>query len=98
MNLSKKEFMLCVDSTNGLALYTEEYNPANYTIKGQIYPNLQDSIMLDRLDEKWEINKEEFLKKMREASEEEYIELWKRIEDFWAKRDKEGVEDNESKL
>ena len=88
--MSKKEFMLCVDSTNGLALYTEEYNPANYTVKEQVYPNLTDSIALDHLDGKWEIDKDEFLKKMRDASEEEYKELWKRIEDFWKEKDRQN--------
>lgn len=97
MNFKKNEFMLIVDSTNGLALWPEEYNHPSgtkITVKEQIILNVTDSIRIEKLNEKWEVNKDELIAKMEAGSEEQYKELWERIEDFWAKRDKEGSEDN----
>lgn len=92
MNLSKKEFMLIVDSTNSLALWPEEYehpSGVKLTVKEQVFLNVRDSISIDQLDEKWEVNKDELIAKMEAGSEEEYKELWNRIEAFWAEKDRQ---------
>lgn len=91
MQLEKNEFMLVVDSTNGFALWDEESTPVKehgLSVKEQIFANVQDSIAIDHLDEKWEIDTEKFLNKMRGANEDEYKQLWKQIEDFWDKNDR----------
>ena len=92
MNLEKSEFMLVIDSTNGLALWDEESDPVKnqaLTVKDQILLNVEDSIAIDHLDEKWEIDAKALLAKMENADESEYKELWKNINDFWKRNDRE---------
>ena len=95
MDLKKKEFMLIVDSTNGLALIEVSSNPtgiASMTIKSQILTNVIESIEFDKLAEKWEVNAQELLAKMENADESEYKQLWKQIEEFWIKNDQSNRE------
>ena len=90
MNLEKKEFMLIADSTNGFALWDEESDPVKkqgLTVKEQILLNVRDSISIDNLAQKWEVNAQELLAKMENADESEYKQLWKQIEEFWVKND-----------
>lgn len=93
LQLEKNEFMLIVDSTNAFALYDDgEDRPEGnaLTVKDQIILNVRDSIAYEGLAEKWGINAEKLMEKMNNASENEYKELWKQIEDFWAKNDRSG--------
>ena len=95
MNLDKKEFMLIVDSTNGLALVevsSKVAGIASMTIKSQILTNVIESIEFDKLAEKWEVNAQELLAKMENADESEYKQLWKQIEEFWTKNDQSNRE------
>ncbi len=90
MQLDKNEFMLIVDSTNGLALWDEDSDPVKkhgLTVKEQVLLNVQDSISIDKLDEKWEINAAELLAKMEKADEAEYKQLWTQIDEYWKKND-----------
>ena len=89
MNLSKSEFMLVVDATNGLLLID------NIPFKTQIFDEVKNEIAFENIDTKWEVKKETLLKKLEVANEDEYKELWKRIENFWEKRD---CEDNDEEL
>ena len=84
MNLEKKEFMLIVDSVNGLALIEK------MSIKDQVLADVVDSISLDHLDEKWEVDAKSLIDKMENANEEEYTHLWKNIGEFWARNDREN--------
>ena len=95
MDLKKKEFMLIVDSTNGLALIEVSSNPtgiASMTIKSQILTNVIESIEFDKLAEKWKVNAQELLAKMENADESEYKQLCKQIEEFWIKNDQSNRE------
>lgn len=95
MNFEKNEFMLVVDSTNGLALWDEESTPVKkhgVTVKEQVLLNVEDSISIEHLDEKWSVDKKSFLEKIRNGTEAEYKDLWKQINQFWERRDKEGPE------
>lgn len=83
MILDKKEFMMVVDSTNGFALIE------SMSVKDQIMSNIEDSISIDSLHEKWAVDKDRLLTKLFSGTEEQYKELWERIQNFWAKRDKE---------
>ena len=82
MNLTKPEFMLIVDSTNGLALWDEESDPVKnraLTVKDQILLNVADSIDIEHLDEKWGVDKKELEGKLANATEEEHKHLWTNI-------------------
>ena len=95
MDLKKKEFMLIVDSTNGLALIevsSKVAGIASMTIKSQILTNVIESIEFDKLAEKWKVNAQELLAKMENADESEYKQLWKQIEEFWIKNDQSNRE------
>lgn len=95
MNLEKNEFMLVVDSTNGFALWDEESDPVKKQglgVKDQIFFNVEESIRIDKLDEKWGVNPGDLLEKMEKADEDEYKQLWKQIEEFWVKNDQSNRE------
>jgi len=90
MQLEKNEFLLIVDSTNGLALWDEDSDPVQkhgLTVKEQVLLNVRDSISIDKLGEKWKINSTELLDKMEKADETEYKQLWAQIDEFWQKND-----------
>lgn len=84
MNLSKNEFMLVVDATNGLYLVPE------LGYKTQIMADAVDSMHLDGTDSKWSVNRDELSAKLQAGTEPEYKELWKQIQDFWEKNDRES--------
>ena len=84
MNLTKPEFMLIVDSTNGLALIE------SMSTKDQIVLNVADSIDIERLDEKWSVDKTVLEGKLANATEEEHKQLWANIREFWARNDREN--------
>lgn len=86
MNLGKKEFMLVVDATNGLAFYDKETMSA----RSQILLDVKDAISLGHLDEKWDVDAKSLIDKMENANEEEYKQLWKNIGEFWARNDREN--------
>ena len=65
--------MLCVDATNG-----KEQNPQT----------IHNSNLRENLDIKWRISKEVFFEKLRKASEDDYEQLWKDIDSYWKKRDR----------
>lgn len=93
MQLENNEFMLVVDSTNAFALYDDgEDRPEGnaLTVKDQILLNVRDSIAYEGLAEKWGIDAGKLMEKMNNANESEFKELWKQIEDFWAKNDRSG--------
>lgn len=89
MNLSKNEFMLVVDSTNGLAYFQDSALPGTtefpMSIKDQTYLNVYDSIDIEKLDEKWSIDSKTLLKKLQDATDDEHEQLKKDIEKFWEK-------------
>ena len=84
MNLSKPEFMLIVDSTNGLALTDR------MATKDQIILNVSDAIDIEKLDAKWGVEKNVLEEKLANATEEEYKQLWNNIQEFWARNDREN--------
>jgi hypothetical protein len=90
MKLERNEFLLCVDSTNGLALYDDNFNPAKLTIKDQVLLNIEDSIAIDHIDEKWSVDKNSLLEKLKNGTEKDYKKLWADIQQFWRDRDKQG--------
>ena len=84
MNLDKNEFMLVVDSTNGLALIE------SMSTKDQVTLNVADSIDIEHLDEKWGVDKIALEEKLANATEEEHKQLWGNIREFWARNDREN--------
>ena len=95
MDFDKNEFLLIVDSTNGFALWLivdSTSGPALWSImdfKEQIKINIEDSIAIDHLDEKWGIDKNILLNKLNAGTEKEFEKLWEQINDYWEKNDLE---------
>ena len=86
MNLEKNEFMLVVDSTNGLALLDLK----SISCKDQITLNVLDSMGSERLDEKWGVDGAALAAKLDAATEDEFKTLWKNIGEFWERNDREN--------
>lgn len=82
MLLTKDEFLAVCDATNGLFLMDA------ISIKNQIVMEAQESINLDQLDKKWNIDKKTFLEKLNAGDEKEFKKLWMEIGEFWASKDK----------
>jgi hypothetical protein len=83
MKLERKEFLLCVDGVDTLTI--EKSVPS----KDQIGRTIAAAIKNYNLDEKWNVNRNVFLEKLNNGTEEDFKKLWQDIEQYWAKRDRE---------
>ncbi len=81
MDLTKNEFLAICDATNGLFLTD------NISVRDQIILEVEDTIKLDGLDKKWNLDKT-FLEKLNAGDEKEFKKLWAEIGEFWASKDK----------
>jgi len=79
VELSEKEAMAIIDSTNGTML-------ENVGIR-MMYANIEDGIKFDGLAEKWEIDGEALVNKLKNASIGYLHALADAIERYWSKND-----------
>ena len=86
---SKNELLLMIDVMNGTMLTPGSSGH-------QISANVEDGIALDRLDEKWEIDKTAIIKKLSGLSlfQKTALELW--TKKFWIQTETEGAIDIEA--
>jgi hypothetical protein len=77
---TENEMMLMRDSMNGTIMYD------NAVSVSMLYANIEDSITLDALDKKWEIDGTVLVEKVKSLSYPEMVALADSIEVWWEKQ------------
>lgn len=83
-SLSNDEKLLLVDAYNGVMLGGLENIgiPNEYDVYGMI-GNVEDSILIDKLDKKWNVDGNALISKLIEMSNQEKTEILINIHKFW---------------
>lgn len=84
--LSSSELLLIFDALNG-SLWTD-----GFAKKKQILYNVEDAISLDKLNQKWEIDKDKLLSTLSDLTDEEGEELASVVNQFWTKKIRMNME------
>jgi hypothetical protein len=89
-SLSQNEWMLIFDSLNGVILSDSAQSVAG------LWGGIEDSIRLDGLDEKWQVNGPALVDRLRALSYPEQVAIADTAERFWAQFGNKDVQFTEA--
>lgn len=90
--LSNEEKLLLVDSYNGIMIGSLEKPgiPDDYVVYDMV-GSVEDSIFIEKLDKKWNVDGNALLDRLCEMSNEEKAEVLIKIYEFWDKDKRDWV-------